>query len=104
MSLTPEDFREISRRNKEYMDEWHKKNEELRKQELAKKGFVMQESSADKKDNFHGDCDHPNTMESGSAIILYIITMVGGSIFNDRWIIWILATIIFFKFITRHKK
>jgi hypothetical protein len=101
MSLSPQDYREIFKCNKESIDEWHKKGLELRKQELAKKGIITQEN---KKDNFHGDCDHPNTMENGSATILYIIIMLGGTIFNDRLLIWILATIIFWKFITRHKK
>lgn len=104
MALTPEDYREIFRQHNEFMDEWHKRNRELRKQALAEKGIVMQESPKNKKDNFHGKCDHPNTMTDESAIVLYIITMVGGAIFNDRWLLWIFATVIFCKFITRHKK
>ncbi len=48
--------------------------------------------------------DHPNTMEDSSAIILYIVVMLGGVIFIDRWLIWIVATVIFVRFITRHKK
>ena len=48
--------------------------------------------------------DHPNTMENSSAIILYIVVMLGGTIFTDRWLIWIFATVVFVKFITRHKK
>ena len=49
-------------------------------------------------------CDHPNTMENSTATILWIVVMLVGSIFNDRWIIWIVATIIWLKFITRYKK
>lgn len=56
------------------------------------------------QDNFHGDCDHPNTMETGTAIILYIMVMIGGTIFNDRVLIWVVVTFIFLKFITRHQK
>jgi hypothetical protein len=48
--------------------------------------------------------DHPNTMENGPAIMLYIFTMVGGAIFNDRWLIWIIATILFIRFMTRHSR
>ena len=54
--------------------------------------------------NFYGDCDHPNTLENGSATILYIIIMLAGSIFNDRMLIWVTATFIWLKFITRHIK
>ena len=91
MSLTPDDFREIMRKNKEAMDNWHKRygNPTLQK---------------DEPENFHGDCDHPNTMEDSTATLLYIIVMTGGTIFKARWLIWIVTTIIYFKFITRHKK
>lgn len=90
MSLKPDDFREIMRKNKEYMDDFHQRH-----------GSVM---SKDEQMNFHGDCDHPNTMENSTATIFYIIVMVVGAIFNGRLIIWIVATGIFLKFITRHKK
>lgn len=36
------------------------------------------------------------------GLIWYIVIMLIGSIFNDRWIIWIAATIIFFSW--KHKK
>lgn len=77
---------------------------ELRRQELEKQGLKFIEPSEDLQKDFHGDCDHPSTMENGPAIILYLIVMIGGSIFIDRLIIWVIATIIFYKFITRHKK
>ena len=48
--------------------------------------------------------DHPNTMENDLATVLYVIVMVGGVIFNDRWLIWIAATIIYFRHITRHDR
>ena len=104
MALTPEDYREISRRHKAFMDEWHKDCEETRKRELAKQGLTMIETPKDKEYRFHGDGDHPNTMEDSSAIVLYLIVMFGGAIFVDRWLIWIIATVIFIKFITRHNK
>lgn len=31
------------------------------------------------------------------GLLLYIAVMLGGVIFNDRWLIWIMATIIFFS-------
>lgn len=36
------------------------------------------------------------------GLIWYIVIMLIGTIFNDRWIIWIAATIIFFSW--KHKK
>ena len=90
MSLKPDDFRKIMRESKEYVDDFHKRYEDITPKE--------------EPENFYGDCDHPNTMENSTATIFYIITMIGGTIFNDRWIIWIVASIIYFSFIFRHKK
>ena len=76
------------------------------KEENAKK--MAQELGLEYKpktnDNFHGDCDHPNTMENSTATVLYIIVMIFGAIFVDRWLIWILASVIYFSFITRHHR
>ena len=46
--------------------------------------------------------DHPDALTNFEATILYLIVMFGGSIFNDRILIWITATIIWFNHITRH--
>ncbi len=35
------------------------------------------------------------------AIIIYIIVMIGGAIFNDRWLIWIVATIILVNYLKK---
>ena len=47
------------------------------------------------------DNDKWGTMDNGTATIWYIIIMVGGAIFNDRWLIWIITTIIYFNHINR---
>ena len=47
--------------------------------------------------------DRPGTMANGTALLFYIATMVGGCIFKDRYIIWIVATIVYVKFRTRHQ-
>ena len=75
---------------------------ELRKRELEKEGLALIEFNSNKqpKQQF----DHPDTMENGPATLLYIAVMLGGSIFNDRWLIWIVATVVFFKFLTRHSR
>lgn len=48
--------------------------------------------------------DSPHTMEDGTATFFYIITMVIGTLFVDRWFIYIAATFIYIMFITRHKR
>lgn len=47
--------------------------------------------------------ESPYTMENGTATFLYIVVMVVGAIFYDRVLIWIAATIIYTRFIGRHK-
>lgn len=45
--------------------------------------------------------DHPNTMENGTATFLWIVVMAVGTIFKGNWVIWIIATIIWWRFINR---
>lgn len=47
--------------------------------------------------------DHPATMGDGTATLWYIIIMAVGTIFDDRWLIYIMASIIYFSFINRKK-
>ena len=48
--------------------------------------------------------DSPYTMENGTATFFYIVTMVIGTLFIDRWLIYITATFIYIMFKRRHKK
>ena len=97
-------YRDIARYQKEAKEEQKKLERESHRKWLEEQGLKFIDSSEDSKKNFHGECDHPNTMENGPATLLYIIVMIGGAIFVDRLLIWIVSTIIYFKFITRHKK
>ena len=47
--------------------------------------------------------DHPSTMENSTATFFYIIIMLVGTIFIDRLLIWVMASIIYFRFINRYK-
>jgi hypothetical protein len=80
-----------------------RKNEErwasIRSQELLKMGIQTEVSN---NKDIHGDCDHINSFENSSATIIYILVMIFGSIFNSRWLIWIVATLVFSNFISRH--
>lgn len=55
------------------------------------------------EEQMYVDADHPNTINNGTATIWYIIIMVVGAIFVDRWLIWIMASAIYFPFINRKK-
>lgn len=57
----------------------------------------------EKKKDFYGDCDHPSTMENGTATILWIGAMVVSLLFKGGWALCIFETIVWWKFITRHK-
>lgn len=47
--------------------------------------------------------DIPGSMDDGVALLLYIVVMVVGAIFNDRWLIWIFATIVYLCHIFRRQ-
>ena len=84
-------------------DNWEKEMREKIKN-LDQPKNINEENSQQVQTTPNKQYDHPNTMEDSSAIILYIIVMLAGVIFLDRWLIWIVATVIFIRFITRHKK
>lgn len=48
--------------------------------------------------------DSPYAMENSTATLLYIVVMIVGTLFYDRILIYIAATIIWWKYITRHKE
>lgn len=84
-----------------------KKQKELEKQ-LKEQGITMEEYQRQQKEIYDRKCnpkymDKPGTMANGTALLFYIATMVGGCIFKDRYIIWIVATIVYVKFRTRHQ-
>lgn len=48
--------------------------------------------------------DSPYAMENSTATFLYIVVMIVGTLFYDRILIYVAATIIWWKYITRHKE
>ena len=62
-----------------------------------------QESRPQNSQNPFENYDHPNSLENSEATIIWIIVMVVATIFKGNWIIWIIATIIWRRYITRHK-
>ena len=97
---TMEEMRKYQEKHKKEREEFNKHLEELRLKELEANGLKLFDESQVPKEY----CDHPNTIENGTATFFYIIVMLVGSIFKGNWVIWIIATIIWAKFITRHKK
>ena len=73
-----------------------KKKDEEREQKTKPQIQTTQE-------NFFANYDHPNSLENSEATILWLIVMAVGTLFKGNWIIWIVATIIWRRYITRHK-
>lgn len=48
--------------------------------------------------------DSPYAMENSTATFLYIVTMIVGTLFQDRILVYVAATVIWWKYITRHKE
>jgi hypothetical protein len=92
-ALTPaERESEVNEYVKSVNEKWNNVN--------AEKNAEQQRSTQD--DPFK-NCDHPNSLEDTEATIVWVVVMVVGAIFKDSWLIWIVATIIWRKYITRHK-
>lgn len=88
-NLTPE---ERERELDEFFAEIKRKDE---KQERVK----LQQNASNPFEN----CDHPNSLENDEATIVWVVVMAIATIFKGNWIIWIIATVIWRRYITRHK-
>ena len=102
MSLSDEIYKRL-KQEEEKRKAAEKEVEELDREFLATKG-VRFDDGPKSKSSFHGNCDHPSTMENGTATFFWIVAMIVGAIFQDRLIIWIVATALWLRFITRHSK
>lgn len=88
----------IEQRAKEREQEEKQKAEEYKK--YLENGGQPQRSW---EEHMYVDADKPGTMDNATATIWYIIIMVVGAVFNDRLLIWIMASVIYFPFINRRK-
>lgn len=104
--ITYDDMIKERKKHAEEEKEFRRKLNRMRIEELRAKGLepLFDEDGnptiPPKKETF----DHPNTMENSSATVLWIVVMVVGSIFKARWLLWIIATVIWVRFITRHHR
>lgn len=85
----------LAKKRKEYFKKWDDEYNIYRNE-------TNKENLPQKKIEPEPKYDSIYTMETGSAVALYIVVMIGGAIFNDRWLIWIAATFIFLKYLFRH--
>lgn len=97
---TMEEMEEWRKQWKKEREEREKEYEEIRRKEWEKKGI----KPIDRGPIPPKRCDHPNTMEDSTATFLWAAVMLVGSIFKGNWVIWIIATVVWAKFITRYKK
>ena len=105
---TKEEWMQEYRRNQNLTSEEREKElndflAEMKKRDEAKaaeKNARIQIASEDPFKN----CDHPNSLENNEATILWLVVMAVATIFKFNWIIWIVATIIWRRYITRHKR
>lgn len=104
--ITFDDMIKERKKHEEEEKEFRRKLNRLRMEELRKQGIepTFDEDGNSlippKKETF----DHPNTMENGTATFFWIVVMLVGSIFKGNWIIWIIATVVWARFITRHDR
>ena len=98
--FTPEELEEMKKRMRNEREERNQRLDEARRKELEAKGIKpFNESNVPQK-----HCDHPNTIENSTATVFWVIVMLVGSIFKGNWVIWIIATVIWARFITRHDR
>lgn len=76
---------------------------EIKKQDEERKA-LKESQKREKAENPFENCDHPNSLENSEATILWIVVMAIGAIFKGNWIIWTIATVIWYKYITRHTR
>jgi hypothetical protein len=84
------------------LDEVDKKFEEREKQRAQEREEELKKMGVEPVKAPKKHIDHPNTMENSTATVLWIASLVVGSIFKRAWLIWVVSTLIWFKFITRH--
>lgn len=104
--ITCDDMIKEREKHKKEDEEFQKHLRRLRIEEIRAKGLepLFDEDGNSLVPEKKPTYDHPNTMENSTATILWVVVMVVGSIFKGNWVIWIVATVIWAKFITRHNR
>lgn len=92
----------IEEQQAEY-DAWHTKvSNNLKKYDEEKKQKEYEKSLKGAEFSYVYS-DTVNCLETEEATIIWIIVMLVGAIFNERWFIWILATVMWICHIFRYE-
>ena len=97
--LSYEERSKILQDAKKEFEEQEKKRQDAWLEECKKKGIVPPDPKTHPKPR----CDSPYIIEDSTATVLWLAIMIVGSIFKGSWVIWIIATVVWLKFITRYK-
>ena len=95
--LSFEEYQEMGRQARERERQRQDLLEQVRREELKKRGINLDEQTPMKL-----RYDHPCTPDDGFVTVLYIIGMIVSLIFKDFLMLWFVLTIGYVKFITRH--
>lgn len=61
----------------------------------------IEQKNQEKMRELYINVDHPSTMENGTATFLWAVAMIVSLLFNGGWVLCILETIIWWRFISR---
>ena len=79
--------------------EWAKKDEERKNREKIEKEKKRLEDAK----YTYIYTDSTTSLENSEATLIWIVVMAVGAIFEDRWVIWIFATLIWLRHIFRYR-
>lgn len=94
------EMQEINRK----IDMEYKAMEERRYQEQLEKIEQMGLKPFDPSEIPLERCDHPNTMEDSTATLLWIVAMIISILFKGGWVLCIIETVVWWKFVTRYSQ
>lgn len=97
---TYEEMKALREKREAARMESEKRRDAMRRMELDAKGVQPFDMSTIPPQR----CDHPNTMEDSTATVLWAVVMFISLFFNGGWVLCILETAVWLKFITRYRK
>ena len=86
------DWLEFGRKQNEMLEEWRN---------IGKSKEQIQREKEAQEQRERAKHTPPPTYHDPAWLILYIIVMVVGAIFTDRWLIWIAATVIYLNYLRK---
>lgn len=96
---TIEDMNREIRATQEHMRKLSERDKKQKEEYWKKQGYAIPENTPTHIKFYR----HPDALKNDEATLLWIVVMLGGSIFNARIIIWIVATVIWLGYIRKYK-